>query len=287
MKNVGKIGGILIAFVMAIILILLAFCTKKVPTGYVGIIYSVNKGVCEETLSQGWHIVSVGKKVTTYSVGIEQAYLTKSKENGSSDDDSFNIPTSDGKTVNVDIEFSYHFDEKNIAKTFTRFKGQNGKDIEKSFIKPKIKAWSSEVSANYSVMAIMGDKRSALNTEVKEYVAKKFVDYGIIIDTVNFTRMSTDKKTEQAIQNKVTAQQELETAKIKSETALVEAQQKVDVAKKEAETKMIKANAEAKANKVIAESLTSALIADKKIDKWNGKLPTVSGNGASTIIDMK
>ena len=50
-------------------------------------------------------------------------------------DESFNIPTSDGKTVRVNIEFSYRFDEARVSETFAMFKGKSGEAIKDSFIK--------------------------------------------------------------------------------------------------------------------------------------------------------
>ena len=48
----------------------------------------------------------------------------------------------------------------------------------------------------------------------------------------------------------------------------------------------IAAEAEAEANKMIAESLTPSLIDKIKYEQWDGKMPTVSGSGA-TIVDIK
>ena len=78
----------------------------------------MNGGVDGEILTQGWHLVSPTKKVTTYSIGIEQSYLTSDKKGDSKEDESFSIPTSDGKTVRVNLEFSYRFDESCVANTF-------------------------------------------------------------------------------------------------------------------------------------------------------------------------
>lgn len=53
-----------------------------------------------------------------------------------------------------------------------------------------------------------------INAELDTYLREKFDQYGIIIDTVNFTDISVDDETAAAIQKKVTAQQELELANI-------------------------------------------------------------------------
>lgn len=296
MRKKGFIGAIILAIIIFGGLILTFTCTERIPAGYVGVVYNMNGGVDGEVLTQGWHIVSPTKKVTTYSIGIEQSYLTSDNKGDSPNDDSFNIPTSDGKTVRVNLEFSYRFDEERVAQTFTMFKGKSGEVIKDTFIKPKIVAWTQEVSANYPVTDIFGDKRTQINAELDVYLREKFDQYGIIIDTVNFTDISVDAETAAAIQKKVTAQQELELANIEAQTAKINAQKDKEVAQIAAEKAIIEANAEAEviriaaeaeadANKKIAASLTAELIEKIKYEQWDGKMPTVSGSGAIVSID--
>lgn len=292
----GKIGAVILALVMILGIVGAVICLEKVPAGYVGVVYNMNGGVDGEVLTQGWHLVSPTKKVTTYSIGIEQSYLTSDNKGDSPDDDSFNIPTSDGKTVRVNLEFSYRFDEERVAETFVMFKGKSGESIKDTFIKPKIIAWAQEVSANYPVTDIFGDKRTQINAELDVYLREKFDQYGIIIDTVNFTDISVDAETAAAIQKKVTAQQELELANIEAQTAMVNANKEKEVAQVAAEKAIVEANAEAEviriaaeaeaeANRQIAASLTPELIEKIKYEQWDGKMPTVSGTGAIVSID--
>ena len=305
--STGKIGAIVLAIVMVVGMALAAMCLERVPTGHVGVVYNMNGGVDGEVLTQGWHMVSPTKKVTTYSIGIEQSYLTASSKGDSKNDESFSTPTADGKSLTVDLEFSYRFDETCITNTFTRFKGQSGEDVKNTFIKPKMIAWTQEVTAKYPVTDVFGDKRQELNEALDVYLKEKFVPYGIVIDTVNFTNIATDEETQAAIQKKVTAQQEMELAEIESKTAKIQAEKDKEVAliaaqkdkekaeieaemlKIEAEGKaqaeMIAAEAQAEANRKIAASLTPELIEKIKYEQWNGELPTVQGDTA-TIVDI-
>ena len=297
MKKKGFIGAVLLAVVIFGCIILGFACTTRIPAGYVGVVYNMNGGIEDETLSQGWKLVSPTKKVTTYSIGLEQSYLTSEDKGDSPNDESFNIPTSDGKTVRVNLEFSYRFDEERVAETFVNFKGKSGEEIKNTFIKPKIVAWTQEVSANYPVTDIFGDKRTAINAELDVYLREKFDQYGIIIDTVNFTDISVDAETAAAIQKKVTAQQELELANIEAETAKIQANKEKEVAQISAEKAVIEAEAkaealriaaaaEADANREVAASLTAELIEKIKYEQWDGKMPTVSGsNGTFVSID--
>ena len=284
MEKRGIIGGIITAVVLIALLIGAIVCLEKVPAGYVGVVYNMNGGVDGEVLTQGWHLVAPTKKVTTYSIGLEQSYLTSEEKGDSDKDESFNIPTSDGKTVKVNLEFSYRFDEERVAQTFVTFKGKSGETIKDTFIKPKVVAWTQEVSARYPVTDIFGDKRTEINAELDQYLKNKFDQYGIIIDTVNFTDISVDDETAAAIQKKVTAQQELELANIEAQTAKIQAEKDREVAEINAESKRIAAQAEADANRKISESLTNELVRYNYANKWNGELPTYVGNDSTVPV---
>ena len=303
----GKVGAIVLGFVMLLGIIFCFMCMERVPAGYKGVVYNFSTGISDKTLDQGWHFVSPTKKVTIYSIGIEQSYLTSEDKGDSPKDESFKTPTADGKSLTVDLEFSYRFNPDTIADTFVMFKGRSGETVKDEFIKPKMKAWTQEVTAKYPVTDVFGDKRQELNEALDEYLKVKFEPYGIIIDTVNFTNISTDPDTEAAIQKKVTAQQELELANIEAETAKVQAEKDKQVAlieaeknkeaamiqaeqakikaEGEAEAKRIAAEAEAEANRKIAESLTQTLLEKMKYEKWKGDVPQVQGS-ATPIINM-
>ena len=303
----GKVGAVFLGVIIVIALVICFLSFKKVPAGYVGVVYNFSTGISGKTLSQGWHFVAPTKKVTIYSIGIEQSYLTSEDKGDSKKDESFSIPTSDGKTVRVNLEFSYKFDSERVADTFILFKGRSGEAIKDTFIKPKVIAWTQEVSAKYPVTDIFGDKRTEINAELDTYLKEKFLPYGIVIDTVNFTDIAVDDETAASIQKKVTAQQELELANIEAQTAKIQAEKDKQVAlieaeknketaqiqaeqakikaEGEAEAKKIAAEAEAEANKKIADSLTPELIEKIKYEQWNGELPQVQGSN-TPIVNM-
>lgn len=293
MKKV--LGGFTTAAILIFVIVVFLFCTVRIPAGYVGVVYNMNGGISDKTLSQGFHIVAPTQNVTTYSIGIEQSYLTSGKDGDSEDNESFEVPSNDGKGLTVDMTFTYRYDADRVADTFTRFKGQSGKDVKNSFIKPNIMSWTKEVTAKYSVIDLLGDKRASLNSELTDYLKAKFEPYGIVIESVSLINIDPDEETRSAVQKKVNAQQDLELAKIEQQTANVNAEKEKEVAitkanqEKEtaqinAEAKLIEAQAEAESNRLIAQSLTPELIEKQKYEKWDGKLPTVQAGGSSSII---
>jgi len=293
----GKIGGIIAGIVIAVLVVFGFLCAERVPAGYVGVVYDMNGGIEDETLGQGWHMIAPTKKVTLYSIGIEQSYLTAKDTGDSPNDDSFEVPSKDGKGLKVDLTFTYRYDADKVPSTFTRFRGRSGKEILTTFIKPNIVSWTKEITAKYYVTELLADKRADINTELTDYLKKKFETYGIIIESASVIDITADESTQEAIQKKISAQQDYETAQVEKKTAEVNAEKDKSVAsinaekaKAEAQGKAdaikIEADAQAAANKEIAKSLTPELIEHEKYQKWDGKLPTVSG-GATPIISIE
>ena len=304
----GIVGGIATGFVILVLIVCGFKCTERIPAGYVGVVYKMNGGIDEKTLSQGWHIVSPTKKITLYSIGIEQSYLTAGDDGDSESDDSFEAPSKDGKGMRVDETFTYRYDETRVAEIFTKFKGRSGKEVLRTFIRPNVMSWTKEITPKYYLTEIIGEQRGAVNIALTEYLQQKFEPYGIIIESASLIDVNVDEETDKAIQQKIKAQQDLEVAKINKQTASVEAEKEKEVAliqaekdketavinaekakikaEGDAEAKRIAAEAEAEANKKVAGSLTPELIEHEKIEKWNGTVPQIQG-GSTPIVDMR
>lgn len=289
MKRKGLLGGIVLAIAIIIGVIMLALCTTRVPAGYVAVQYNMNGGVKDEVLTQGWHLVSPTTKTTLYTVGIEQSYLTAGNNGDSEDDESFSASSSEGKAMQIEMTFTYQYQADSVNDVFIRFKGQSGKDVRDSFIKPNIISWTKEVIARYKVSDILGEERASVNIALTEYLSERFEKYGITIANVSISNIEVDEETRQAINAKITAQQNAETQSINNQTnidkAAAEAQVKLTQAQAEADAKMIQAEAEAKANELLQQSLTDKILRQEYIDKWNGELPDImTGDDSMSLM---
>lgn len=285
----GFLGGIVLAVLIVFGVIMTALCTTRVPAGYVAVQYSMNGGVKDEVLTQGWHIVSPTTKTTLYTIGIEQSYLTAGENGDSESDESFTASSSEGKAMTIDLTFTYQYQAENVTNVFTKFKGQSGKEVRDSFIKPNIISWTKEVIARYKVSDVLGEERANVNLALTEYLAEKFENYGITISNVSLINIDVDEETRQAINAKITAQQNAETQAINNQTniekAEAEAKVKLTQAQAEADAKKIQAEAEAEANELLQKSLTDKILRQEYIEKWNGELPEyVTGNDSLSLL---
>lgn len=185
MRKKGFIGAIVLGIIIFGTVILTLLCTTRVPAGYVAVQYSMNGGVKDEVLTQGWHVVSPTIKTTLYTVGIEQSYLTSGENGDSKNDESFSASSKEGKAVQIDLTFTYQYDPQSVTSVFTCFKGQSGTDVRDSFIKPNIISWTKEVIARYKVSDILGEQRANVNVALTDYLSGKFAPYGITIQDRN------------------------------------------------------------------------------------------------------
>lgn len=243
-------------------------------------------------MSQGWHLKSPTVKTTLYSVSLEQSYLTKGSNGDSKNDDSFSASSSEGKAIQIDLTYTYQYSADKVADLFTRFRGQSGKEVRDSFIKPNIISWTKEVVANYKVSDILGSERANVNTALTKYLNKKFEQYGIAISNVSLINITVDKKTQEAINAKITAQQKAETQAINNKTAIEKAKADAEVQKTEAQAKadaqLIESKAEAEANKKLSSSITDELIRMKEAEaRLKHGWVTISGSGTNTVVTDK
>ena len=118
----------------------------------------------------------------------------------------------------------------------------------------------------------------------KKYGKNTVAIYQIVIENMDF-----EDAYNAAVQQKSIAQQTAEKQKIENETAIAkaEADKKVAItnAKAKAEKMKIEAEAQAEANKKLTDSISDALIDYEKIEKWDGKLPKVTGGNTIVSLD--
>ena len=259
-----------------------------VPNGHRGIKYNINGGVEDTVLPQGWHVVKPTLKVTDFPIYLQNVALTPDSRAGSEGDDSFYVPSKDGKQVKVGVEMNYRFDESMLPEMWQKFGGKDPRQIEDYHIKGKIKAWTAEATAEYPIIDLYGEKRTEASQNVLLLLQERFEKDGIIVESFNFTSLTPDENSLVAIQDRVDAQQRLETAKIEKKQKEVEAETKIMEAEAKAKSKVIEAESEKKANDLLQKSLTNELLQQQWIEKWDGKLPQVSGDNNPIIsIDGK
>lgn len=281
--TVGLIG---ISVICIFIIVLAISTTYKIGPGFAGVVYNVDGGIEGETLGQGWHIVLPWKSVTEYPVSTETVYYQDEKTSNKDEDINASVDanTKDGKKLNLNITYAYSMDQAKLPELFTKFRGQHYKDLEKGIMKNLMMNSIAEVTSQYNLLDVTGDKLPEVNAKIYEKFKNVLENDGIILETFTLVP-NPDEQTKEAIQKVLDSQNALVQSKVEKERAEIEAETARVTAKGKADAALIEAEAQAKANQLLLQSLTPEVIQNKQIEKWDGKLPTyMVGNDGSTSL---
>lgn len=256
---------------------LLAACSR-VPVGNVGI--KVNnlggdKGVKDEVLSTGWYWVGVTKTLFTFPTYMQ----TRKWEAG----EEFKFQTIEGLVVGAPISISYSVDPAKVPLLFQTYR-KGLEEITDIYIHNIIRDDLVIVGSTRTIDQIYGAGKADLLKELQKAVSNKLSPMGINVDQVSVVGgFSLPETVVQSINAKIQATQQAQQRENEVATAKAEAQKAVAVAQGEADSRTIKAQAEAKANQILASSITPELVKYQEIIKWDGKLPTFTGNSVPFI----
>lgn len=281
MLTKGQIGSIIAAAVILIGFVGALFCIERIPTGYVGVVYSMNGGVQDEVLDQGWHIVSPTKKVKEFTISNEQIILAKEDEEN---DNSFAVSTADNANIDISFQMSYKYDDSLVVNTFKNFRGMDGEGIVNNRVSTILKAKISEVTSKYTMMEIYSGNRNQINQAITETLNKELHNqFGLIVIDASIVDVHPDAQLQQTIQDRVTAMQKKQQAEAEQETIRVQMETKIMQAEAEAQAAIIAAEGEAKANEILSNSITQQLLNKMEMEArmehgW------ITVNGASTVV---
>lgn len=287
-----KIGGFIVGAIIAGVLV--AQSSDVIQPGYEGVQFSLSGGLKKDVLNQGlrWHAPWVD--VTQYPVSTETVYLTKKPTKNSPGAEDFDINTSDGKSVNVDVVYSYHMEDKDLPHIFTKFRRQEAPAIEETYIKTQIKTVMQQVSTRYGVLAMYAEQRDQATKEMENGIRSVLAKDGIILENFALSDVRPDARTMESLQQIANAQNQNEFLKREQKNAEQKmindkinadnaAQVKIIQAQATAKETQIQADAQAAANAKLQQSLTSEIIQNNWVKQWDGKLPQVSGGNTPMI----
>lgn len=280
-------AAIVAAILALAIAVTAVICLERIPAGYVGVVYSMNGGVQDDLLTQGFHFVNPTKQVKEFTIGNEQLVLTKDERDGSKGDDSFMVSTADNANISVSFQMSYRFIQGQVVDTYKRFRGMSGEDIVNNRVRTVLKAKISEITTFHTMMDIYSGDRGKINSEITEFLDKELGEaYGIEVIDASIIDVHPDSQLQQTIDDRVKAMQRKQQAEAEQETIKVQNETKILEAEAAAKARQIEADAEAKANRTISESLTEELLRKMEMEArmehgW------VTVQGANTVVSSQ
>lgn len=147
-----------------------------------------------------------------------------------------------------------------------------GLNYKKTIIEPVIQESIKSAAARYTAEELI-TKRPEVKDDVYEYIKKRLAQNNIIVTDFSIVDFNFSDEFNSAIELKQIAEQKALTAKNDLERIRTEGEQE-----------RVRAQAQADAQKLLVQSLDDELLRLKAIEKWDGKLPVISGG--ETFVDI-
>lgn len=187
---------------------------------------------------------------------------------------------------------------------------------ETVWLNPIITETVKAVTARFTAEDLV-TQRDVVKGQIEEVIKRRALETKLIVSSVNITDFSFSQSFDRAIEQKVEADQAVlrtenelrrEKIEVQKQVAKAEAekdmrilqaageadalQQRAAAQAKEIELLSIaraeatkrEAEAEAAANRMLLETLDKKVLENKRLEKWDGKLPRVSGGGDPLIL---
>ncbi len=254
-------AGIVIAAIAIFFLIIATYF--GVDAGERGVV--LRFGEVNRVVEPGPHFkIPLAEEVVFMSVRVEKT-TTKTE-----------AASRDLQTVQTTMVLNYNLDPAKAGSMYANI----GLNYNERVIDPALKESFKAAAARYTAEELIS-KRETLKTEVRNYLRDRLGVYGIVVVDLSITDFEFSSEFNKAIESKQTAEQNALRAKRDLERIKVEAEQKITSAKAEAEALRLQ-------RQVISPELIQLRKIEaqiKAIEKWDGKMPNVTG-GAVPFIQI-
>lgn len=224
--------------------------------------------------------------VIEYPIYVQNVVWTKSTTEGNPVNEEITFTNAQKMQISADVSLAYQLHAEKSVDFYLKFRATDIKEFTNGFMRNIAREEFDAVAGHYSIDQIMGDNAAFL-AEVKGKLQADLAPYGIEIVQFGFIGAP---RPPQAIIDSINATTHAQQFALQKQNELVQVQadaaKQVAQAEGDAKATLTRAEAQAKANQLLSNSLTPSLVEYKKIEKWNGELPQVSGSGGGVLLNL-
>ena len=258
-----KNKDVYIAVQLTLVIVFLAILSKFfviINAGERGVLMQFGK-VQEQILGEGLHvIVPTVNSVKKLSVRVQKQ------------ESSAEASSKDLQDVFTDVALNWHIIPDEANAIFQQIGDE--KEVIARIIDPAVEEVLKAVIAKYTAEEII-TKRGEVKAAVDEFLTLRLLTYHIAVDDISLVHVHFSERFSDAVEAKQIAEQEAKRGEFLALKAVKEAEAKVNLAKGEAEVQ-----------RLLQDNLTPELLERQAIEKWDGKLPLIFGDGGKNLLDL-
>lgn len=269
-----KYGKYVLIGIIALFLIIVLFNSFSIVNeGYIGVKYRFGK-IVQDNLTAGLNIHIPFIEEINQVDTREQVYAI-----------STDAYTSDTQSVKpIELKLNYCYDSTKLSDIIRNIGISN---VETKLLVPNVQKIAKDAIGKVKAEQLV-QSRADVTAEIQNTLTEILSKDGIIVTAFAIENLYFDSAFEEAIQAKVIAEQDALKMENKTKEKQEEAKQVLIAAEADAESKRIAAKAEADAIELIQKQLATSpnYIDYLKIDRWDGKLPQVVGDGVNPFVAL-
>lgn len=179
----------------------------------------------------------------------------------------------DLQSVTTVVALNFHIDPEKVGDLYQKV----GANYADRIIGPAIQEAVKGVTAGFTAEELI-TRRQEVKEATRKLLSDRLSKDFIFVEDLSIVNFDFSQSFNEAIEAKVTAEQQALAAKNKLEQVKFEAQQQIETAKAQAESIRIQAQALAQ---------NQELVKLKAVEKWDGKLPTYMLGDSVPFVDLK
>lgn len=282
----GTLNGRRVLPIVAIALLLigvtltLSNCSTTVQPGNVGVkirTLGASAGVDPAPMPARWYLVGIGERIVQYPA-IQRTYTyTRESDDRGPENEEISFSDNNALPMTADVQIVLRVDPHAAPALYTRYR----LTFDQLFEGPIRNDVRSAIAAETELVPVEFLYKGGRQTVIQKALARVQRKWGPQGVTVSQLDWIGNIRYPQVILDSIQA-------KTKADADTLAAQARVAVAKAEADAKIEEARGQAEANRLLAQSITTnpAVVQLRAIEKWDGRLPTVTGS-ATPFINLK
>ena len=226
-----------------------------VPAGHVGVVFNVLGGVQPTPLGEGLRLVIPGvQSVILYDARLKEVTLAKGRAPagaGTSGEDAITARSKEGLEIGVDVTVQYRIKREEAPQLHRNL----GPGYLETLIVPQIRSKVRDAVGLFNAAELISTQRTQLEAAVTKELRENLDAQHIELVSVLLRRIDIPPSVAQVIEEKQTAEQQVQVEINRRRQAEIAAQRAVIQAKGERDAAILRAEGEARAIRLRGEAL--------------------------------
>ncbi len=248
-------------FAVLLVLLLLSTFLVVVPVGERGVLLRLG-AVQPRVLGEGAHLILPGfQSVRTLSVRL-QSHVQQSE-----------AATRDLQEVAMDLAVRWHLLPDRVPAVVQRLGDMPA--VVHTVLEPAVEDGIKTVVATLTAEELIIE-REALRQRLETLLASRLSPFDLVLDGIDILQLDFSERFRAAVEAKQVAEQDARRAAYEAITA-----------QRQAAARVHRAEGEAKAQELLRATLSPEVLQHQALERWNGHLPLVMGEGTLPFVDVK